>query len=74
MSQYHISLLLFMSFASFIVMLLINWSHYYGFVGVKFGGCSVHDLCMYVVSESVGYIHINQEQSQTLKAVRKYSS
>jgi hypothetical protein len=73
-SQYHISLLLCMLFASFIVMLLINWSYNDGFLGVKFGGCSIHVLCMFQVSESVGYIHINQEQSQTLKAIRKYSS
>jgi hypothetical protein len=46
-----------MSFASFIVMLLIKWSYDDGFLGDNFGVCSVHVLCMFDVSESVGYIY-----------------
>jgi hypothetical protein len=60
-SQYHISLLLCMSFANVIVMLLINWSYDNGYLGIKFEACSVHGLCMFEASESVGDIHINQE-------------
>jgi hypothetical protein len=66
-------MLLAMAVISFILLLFIKWSHHNDVQNISFGGCAVHVLCMYVVGESVK-ININQQQSQTLKEIRKYCS
>jgi hypothetical protein len=46
-----------MYFASSIIILLINWFYDTVFLGVNFGGYSVHVLCPFQASESVGFIY-----------------